>query len=896
MKLTQKRSGFFKRTFDILINIIFLFILFALIFKFYNVILSFIHKIPNLNNYIGNLITVSVTIILAIISYATKIKVYLLKLLYIFKQKIYILFTFHYHWICSAIVKNYNVDKLYGTTEQINVINSAIDILKNSKQNIFLISSFPGKGKTTTLMLLLDVIAHDKELYCLFNELQYHIIFFDSMKDYEQLLYCLNHPEKQSDRIFIIDNMQKYTILFINEIMNKIKNLMTYSLEDKRKALFILMFQKTESNIATYEYIKHTFFNDNFNNFNLNQNNAQKKNRCESKIFVQSFNDNIDNIKEDELMKNHLEKVASNCKNKKIILFFDKLVFHPDNQDYSTKEEMMIYVLASIIFICSYYGYINKKILRLLWTKKYKFHLKQILITNKFVSNKILVPFPFVHAAYIFNENLARQYKKMLSTNIFFINTSYSISEHMFLNCDENYKNMKWLFFISCSPKFCLEYSQNERINIFEKTLNNFHLQYILDLVENEVFILPEKKEIFRQELGILYIWNGEWKKAKKTLYPYIINTDINKDIWKMQLKIIEAEHGCCDEDNLEMLDCMKKECTDPIILFQISYWYEHILMEHGKFSLYAWKKLLEELKTSDQLLQLFNDEHFALRLVSDLERTYYLSGNIQYSEYKYILKQYSNFNKNANSVELLLSKAYYIQYDILTQLGIWGFIEYPNIDPNIIDKPTLTDCNNIIEDLVTQAINIYDICIDKYQSSGKKKYRTLQVRRAELSLCLDMNQYINVLNKYNEFELYAIQNNISVFEGYSQTQKGKAFALYATSEFQKGNIDKSSEFLTKAEIHLMNAKKTYEKFGNVYGELRAVFLTILVNMIQDRNHMRKQAFSKKYENALTEILNSYEIEEYYVREYNIIQYIKKNIFKISLPINIIRYYPIILQ
>ena len=221
---------------------------------------------------------------------------------------------------------------------------------------------------------------------------------------------------------------------------------------------------------------------------------------------------------------------------------------------------------------------------------------------------------------------------------------------------------------------------------------------------------------------------------------------------------------------------------------------------------------------------------------------------------------------------------------------------EYPNIDPNIIDKPTLTDCNNIIEDLVTQAINIYDICIDKYQSSGKKKYRTLQVRRAELSLCLDMNQYINVLNKYNEFELYAIQNNISVFEGYSQTQKGKAFALYATSEFQKGNIDKSSEFLTKAEIHLMNAKKTYEKFGNVYGELRAVFLIILVNMIQDRNHMRKQAFSKKYENALTEILNSYEIEEYYVREYNIIQYIKKNIFKISLPINIIRYYPIILQ
>lgn len=519
-----------------------------------------------------------------------------------------------------------------------------------------------------------------------------------------------------------------------------------------------------------------------------------------------------------------------------------------------------------------------------------------IFITNRLVRNNVLVPFPFVHAAYILNEQLARQYKNILKSNSFFMNTIYSIAEYMFLHCNESLKNMKWLFFISCSPDFCLEFPQNERIKNFENSLNNFHLQYILDIVESEIFIVPEKKEIFRQELGILYIWNGEWKKAKETLYPYILNNDINKDIWQLQLKIIEAEHGCCDEDNLEMLDCMKRECTDPIILFQISYWHEHILMEHGKFSLNTWKKLLENLKTSRQLLQLFNDEHFAIRLVSDLERTYYLSGDIQYSEYKYILKQYSIFNKYTNSVELLLSKAYYIQYDVLPQLGIWGFIEYPNIDPDIIEEPILTNCNNVIENLVMEAIKLYDICIEKYQSAGKKKYRTLQVRRAELTLCIDTNQYISVLNKYNEFELYATQNNISVFEGYSNTQKGKAFALYATSEFQKGNTDKSSEFLAKAEVYLINAKETYKKFGNVYGELRAVFLLILVNMIQDRNRISKHIFSKKYENELLQLLNTYEIEKYYVREFNILQYIRKNIFKINLPINTIRYYPIILQ
>lgn len=110
-------------------------------------------------------------------------------------------------------------------------------------------------------------------------------------------------------------------------------------------------------------------------------------------------------------------------------------------------------------------------------------------------------------------------------------------------------------------------------------------MQYILDLVETEISIIPEKKKIFRQELGIIYIYNGEWTKAKQILYPYMKSHDINKDIWHIQLKIIEAEHGCNDEKYLEMLTCMETECTDPVILFQVRYWCEHIRMEHGDFS-----------------------------------------------------------------------------------------------------------------------------------------------------------------------------------------------------------------------------------------------------------------------------------------------------------------------
>lgn len=55
-----------------------------------------------------------------------------------------------------------------------------------------------------------------------------------------------------------------------------------------------------------------------------------------------------------------------------------------------------------------------------------------------------------------------------------------------------------------------------------------------------------------------------------------------------------------------------------------------------------------------------------------------------------------------------------------------------------------------------------------------KKKYRTLEVRKAELILCTDSNNYIEILNQYEKFEHYAKENDITVFKGYCNTQKGK--------------------------------------------------------------------------------------------------------------------------
>lgn len=251
--------------------------------------------------------------------------------------------------------------------------------------------------------------------------------------------------------------------------------------------------------------------------------------------------------------------------------------------------------------------------------------------------------------------------------------------------------------------------------------------------------------------------------------------------------------------------------------------------------------------------------------------------------------------------MECSLSYAYYIQYDILYQLGIWGYIKYGEIKPDIIPNPELTDNNTTMNDLLYTAIERYDFCIRKYESEGKKKYRTLKVRRAELTLCTYANKYIEVLNQYEQFENYAIKNGIKLFEGYCNTQKGKAFGLYAIYMLSINELDKFEEYLTKAEECLLHAQEIYEKWGNAYGVFRASFLLVLIHMIQERDftrpkHMNSFEYQKKYSNLLFELNETYNFKQQYMREYNVIEYVQKNILSVDIPLRVLRFYPIILQ
>lgn len=301
------------------------------------------------------------TIILAVVSYITKIKKSLKTWLQKIKQKIYQLLLQIFNPFPTFAITNYNTNHFSETKEQGEVVSSAIHILKNNLQNTILISGYAGRGKTTSIMLLLNAIANDKELYQLFSQLHNRIVYFDSVNDKSELLKYLQYSEKHGYKLIIIDNIQKYTISTINEIMDKIENLSIYNRNITQKILIVLLYQETNRNNALYMYIKNNFFQDGKNVFELKKciNINTNKHRKIFSLEDEKLKNSIDQI-EDEFFKQHIKYILNNRKNSSIINFLNDTIFaQPDS--ISTNNQKKVFLLMAFIMMGTFNGYVSKK-------------------------------------------------------------------------------------------------------------------------------------------------------------------------------------------------------------------------------------------------------------------------------------------------------------------------------------------------------------------------------------------------------------------------------------------------------------------------------------------------------------------------------------------------------
>lgn len=882
---------FYKYKLDILIELFFWLLIMATLYFSYNIIRFLICRIPNVQDIIGNIISASVSLLIFIAGLFTKLRNKIVHMIKKTKHKLYKFLCQHNIYLFSKGIVNFNVNSYIKTQGQTLAINKALKILQEESQGIISIESIPGKGKTTTALLLMDLIGSDAKLLDIFIRLNNNVIYFDIANNITDFFNYMQKQEQIKNSVIVIDNLHKLSLEKLDKSLDIINNLVSYFKETHRCFLLILMYQNHKYNRKISKYIQDFNSSNNINEYIiLDDNNAHF---IEDYSTVRKYHSQYPyaNKLKDGLFEDHVKRILQHNFNSYFCNFLYKLVICDENINIiSDKDRDLLQMLSEILLISSYFGYVNKKTLIFLWKHYSNNYLKGIYLIKMMERSKFLISFPFAHNAFLFNEILSLEYKKHLIKLPKFVRLyqKNAIIMYQYQQASPN----RWLYLISADVKFYKNINTKKEEALFNNSLLHLNINYILEILENELSLFPQKMHYFNKKIGLLYIRNGEWKKARSILLPYIDKVSDFNEAHELFLKIIEADHGIDDTENLKTLELIKKHSTDDYIIYKANYWKTHIHMEQGVFNLYNWEILYQEWLLLEK--QGYKDDVIHYRILSDYARVYFLTGISDYKRIAFVFKKLDEEKNKSPKLWAeysLITRAHYLHYEIIYKLGIWGWLEDSYDDNTYITS--LLDSERPLEECVTEGINSYNIAINKYGELGDKKIHTATARLNDLKLCYTNCNYINIINHFKQFRQYAQNNNILVFEGYCETLCGKAFILYGDNELLKGNIHKATTLFNQAEKELDNACIHYNNYGNNYGCLRGKLLLLLLSVVQNPPKINS---TKKIINKIDLLVDQYNTKDKYIREHQVLQYFKQNINQVNTARTILRFYPIILQ
>lgn len=884
-KWKNKKSYYTDSLTNILIYLVAALVIIVITLSFFLVFRYLFVNVFDIEKNISEFISIIISIAIVVIPSLHKIKSILCKTTAILQQ-------LHY----KLLRKNYIPNQYTKSNSQNAVISKAIGMLQSTGGKIFSVEGGAGNGKTMTSVFLLDDIGKNRSLLNLFIELQKHIVYLDAGQEFYMITKLLSKIEMEPYSLVFIDNLQKLSLDKITTILGKVKANSEYANEFGKTSLIVLMYQ---SNFAN-EQIKtslNTMFDNQFQNDNnylflLNEfqdvdglNHQNDKNKYE-KLFA--FNGNL---------KTHLIGMYDNKGNSELLQWILDLL--ADNAFIKkNKDKRKLYFTAAIIMLSKYTGFVDKKHLtKILSSGSIKFNKLQIYYyTKMFSKSRFIQPFPLKKGSFIFNEILSNEYRSILAINKLFCEYCNECSFSIFLNKTIYNNELKWLYLISCSVNDFKSIPIKNSEKLFYNCLESLNINYILSSLETELKIDPEKNSFFQIELGILYIRTGKWKQARDILKPYIYKNKVSKNIWELQLQIIEADHGVNDEENYNVINRIINTSNDSYIIFQAKYWLAHIKMEQGDFSLNVWEELQTLIRENLIWKEKNTYSHFIHRITADTCRTYFLRGENKPSFFDCVLNFFNLYKKHPDTQEDLalldLEEAHYIHYDLIYQLGIWN--RYILEHNKLLSKNDQLSFNELMDN----AIQKYNLSISRFQQSGVKTWRTAQIRKDELSLALDNPNFVEIFSHLDDFEQYAIENHVDVFIGYIKCLQGKALSLCAYKKYICIDDSSYDTYLENALIKLTESSETYEKYGNSYGKLRSELLYALVDITTKFNSNERKDFSKILDDFIVRIKEIKDkLNNDNLREKQIINYILSlKSLKLQDIIKIITYYPIVLQ
>lgn len=884
----KNRLAFIRSLLNATINILFTVTCFALSGIIYFLIHRLFSFVLRFDGYLGDVISVATTLLIFLLPLAKNIRTFLNYHLNRLKQQIYIFLCTRPIRILERGVLNFNRGHWRRKPGQERIITQGIKILRNRKQGVFAIESPACQGKTTTTMLLLDFIGRNMEQLDLFISLKDKILYFDGFTDYESTRDFFINPELLSDSVLIIDNIHKLTPAKLVSLVEKAVSASNFMVEIDKGCLVLLLYQTSvgrsplinELGKSKNPELNHCFKLDEPNHIDIVSTRMDIFPPELSRVF-----------KPDDLQifEQHISYLIRVDKHPYFLPFL-KSVY--GCQSIERKNRPFAKLVAAIGLMASLQGYV------------YHSDLKQTVINTpkswivgqrniaKMKKSGFLIEFPLLKSTYILNEKIAKCYKHLLFSNDEYKDMYENLAMELFQK-ENSESPKKWLYLIECSNEDIKSIPYSARKKYFYGSLAEYSISYLLDILEAELLIISLKKQTFCIELGTLYIHNGQWKAAREILKPLVPAQSDQEDAWLLQLKIIEADHGTDDNENIHMLEEINKSSTQSFTCFLASYWKYHINMEHGSFSLMQIEELVQQLKKHTEWKGHEYYNNTLRKLSSDRARTYFLQGAIDYQNFRELtdlcVPPFIHQMTSGIVTQIkLLTQAHYVHYDVVYQLGIWGNYEIGKVDPSFRGQD--------LQLIVACALQAYDECIEAYQHGGDKKWRTVQIRRDELSLCSDNHNFVEILGRLDDFWNYSDINNISVFKGYCDTLRGKVYALYAiTLLSQQDNYD---YYISRSLDSLEHAHKYYTEYENLYGVIRTELLSILVEMLKRRSDTNLQEgnnFEAFFSPKIYDIIKRCK-ERNWRRESQVCEYLLENIRQYNTIVRLFKFYPIVLQ
>ena len=498
---------------------------------------------------------------------------------------------------------------------------------------------------------------------------------------------------------------------------------------------------------------------------------------------------------------------------------------------------------------------------------------------KKLVKNKFILLFPFIKHTVYLDTDIAKLFANHYRKEPIYAKVlSLYREDYPLINCVE-----KWL--LNCESRLLGISPSNQKENswLFKEAFNygnyNFLLTELLQIISSN----KSKEHLFYKELGYLYEKTGDRDNAIFYIKKYLQVSSDEEEKQKIYLLLFEIIHHI-DQSTEKLLEL--KLSNNLYIKLQSEYWLQHIEIEKGSFNHNELKNITNMFLRIKQHQDEINYYHILRRMFSDLARVYFLKGKINketFLEFRNSMKKsgLNEFHSEYEDFFNLLTKAHYLHYDVIFQLGFYGRFVH-DCDDKYGESPK-------IEKMISAAIDAYQKCENNFKSYGDKAWYTISIRKNELRACSDI-QPIKIINE--------LESQKALFEK-NHNELHLAFVCCVICKVKFLNLyfnpfeNDFEPTIKECNAHLLEAEKLYSKFENKYGLYRINFIKAFLNLYSEiQNEENKATAREQFRQKITNLK-----EKRYYREYEMIDSILKlKDIEIDLTARFFRYYPIVLQ